>query len=169
MTKEDLKHGNVIETREGFRYFYIKDKNNYYDGLLFNLDGKDFDLSINNYSDDLTYDYMGLHYLDIMKVYKNYTCQELLWERKEKPHLTDDEITILRNIDKRFKYIARDESNRLYIYKEKPYKNNIHWSDNDIDDDFLDFYMFDYLFQFIKWTDDEPYLIEDLLKEQEDE
>lgn len=169
MNKEDLKHGNVVETREGFRYLYIKDKNSYYDGLLFNLDGKDFDLSINNYRDDLACDHMALHHLDIMKVYKNYTCQELLWKRKETSHLTDDEITILRNIDKRFKYITRDEDNRLFIYKEKPYKNDIHWSSNDINDDFLDFYMFDNLFQFIKWEDDEPYLIEDLLKEQEDD
>lgn len=166
MTKEDLKHGNVVETREGFRYFYINDKNNYYDGLLFNLDGKDFDLSINNYRDDLTCDHMGLHYLDIMKVYKNYTCQELLWERKEKLKLTDVEKLILMNVDKRLKYIARDKNGSLYVYKNKPIKNhNEYWSDGSCGRDFC----FDHLFQFIKWTDDEPYLIEDLLKEQEDD
>lgn len=165
MTKEDLKHGNVVETREGFRYFYIKDKNNYYDGLLFNLDGKDFDLSINNYRDDLTYDHMVLHDLDVMKVYKDYTCQELLWERKEKPKLTGAEKVILRNIDEEFKYIARDNNGLLYIYKNKPDKTyDLCWGNGR-----GTCFGFKHLFKFINWTDEEPYLIEDLLKEQEDD
>lgn len=163
MNKEDLRGGNVVEFRGGGLYlvgYCPKDR------LLVSLFGGGY-TEIEKYNDDLT----NTEYkkADIVKVYKDYTCQELLWERKEKPKLTDDEKAILSNIDKCYKYIARDESNRLYIYKEKPYKNNIHWSSNDINDDFLDFYMFDNLFQFIKWEDEEPYLIEDLLEEQEDE
>lgn len=164
MTKEDLKHGNVVETREGFRYFYINDKNNYYDGLLFNLDGKDFDLSINNYRDDLTCDHMVLHDLDVMKVYKDYTCQELLWERKEFPKLTETERTILENIDKNYKWIARDKNGSLGVYENKPKKNDSIWF-SDIFGDFC----FNHLFLFIDWTDEERYLIEDLLKEQGDD
>lgn len=159
MRLEDLKYGNVVELRNGERY------------VLGVFGVHEFFISLNNgicievekYNDNLIEKIFSTN--DIIKVYKDYTCQELLWERKEKPKLTDDEKAILSNIDKCYKYIARDESNRLYIYKEKPYKNAIHWSDNDIDDDFLDFYMFDNLFQFIKWEDDEPYSIEDLLKE----
>lgn len=163
MNKRDLKHGNVVETREGFRYLYINDKSNCNVDWLVNLDKKDCDMkNIYNYRDDLTYNHMALHHLDIVRVYKDYTCKELLWERKEPIKLSDDEITILRNIDEEFKYIVRDGNGLLYIYKNKPDKTYDSCWGNGRGTCFG----FKHLFQFIQWEDEEPYLIEDLLKEE---
>ena len=77
--------------------------------------------------------------------------------------LTEDEKVILKNINKKFKWIVRDEDGLLYVYIDKPVKVDTCW----------DLYpytytsqlnLFNHLFTFIKWEDEEPYLIEDLLK-----
>ena len=41
----------------------------------------------------------------------------------KKKEFTDDELCILRNIDKKYKWIARDKSGNLCIFDEKPNKN----------------------------------------------
>lgn len=82
--------------------------------------------------------------------------------KKEKPTLTEAEKIILGNIDKKYKYITRDEDNDLYIFVDKPIKDNCGmWRGYS----YKSINMFNSLFKFIEWTDDEPYLIEDLLKE----
>lgn len=160
MNKEDLKCGNVVELRNKEVYLYNL---TVVPLLSFNgEEGKD----ISQYKKDLTFIYNTYPELDIVKVYKDYTLKELLWERKEKPKLTDVEKIILMNADKHLKYIARDKNGSLYVYQNKPIKRyNEYWGDGSCGRDFC----FDHLFQFIKWTDEEPYLIEELLKEQEDD
>ena len=76
--------------------------------------------------------------------------------------LTEDERVILRNVDKKFKWIARSGRD-LKIYAKKPKKENIGWYIVGIRN-FECLFMFNHLFQFIKWEDDEPYNIEELLK-----
>lgn len=156
MRLEDLKFGNIVELRNGERY------------VLGVFGVHEFFISLNNgicieiekNNDDLTNKHFNS--FDIIKVYKNYTCQELLWERKEKPKLTDVEKIILMNADKHLKYIARDKNGSLYVYQNKPIKRyNEYWGDGSCGRDFC----FKHLFLFINWTDEEPYLIEDLLEE----
>jgi len=77
-----------------------------------------------------------------------------------KSPLTDDEKAILRNLDKQWKYIGRNEDNSLSIAKKDFIKSNYYW----VSDRTADF-PFDHLFQFIKWEDEEPYSIEELLNE----
>lgn len=80
--------------------------------------------------------------------------------------LTEDEKVILKNINKDYKWIARDDNGSLFIYGEKPIKKESSW----ISKMFLDWFnmcIFNHLFLFIKWEDEEPYLIEDLLKEDD--
>jgi len=84
-----------------------------------------------------------------------------IWERKE-IKLTEAERTILENIDKQYKYIARDEGGALYIYVNEPIKGERLW-------DWChglgnSFGLFEHLFNFIKWEDSTPYKIEELLK-----
>lgn len=43
--------------------------------------------------------------------------------------LTSIEKTILKNLDKRFNYIARDKSGALYIYETEPTKLEDYWSE----------------------------------------
>lgn len=75
-----------------------------------------------------------------------------------KPTLTEDEKVILRNLPKEYKYIVRDDK-MLIITTRKPLKR-------DILENFGQAFILPYynLFQFIKW-EDEPYSIEELLKE----
>ena len=153
MTKSDLKYGNVVETRSGDKYlFTFHDEEDifvdltgdgyyYFESLYFNTNYKNSDIVI-------------------MKVYKDYTCKELLWERKEaKP--TEDEKVILRNVPQYYKWIARDGNGVVCLYPDKPHKSKTIW------DSYGALFPFHHLFQFIKWEDDEPYLIEDLLKREE--
>ena len=85
-------------------------------------------------------------------------------ERKEQIKLSDAERVILENIDKDYKWIARDKyDNQLFIYTVKPIKNEIkkNWG---VEGDNADLELFNHLFQFIKWEDENPYNIEELLK-----
>ena len=85
----------------------------------------------------------------------------LLEEHKEPIKLTKAEKVILENIDNKFKYIARDLDNLLFIYNKKPKKGSIQWVGYNGSHDFC---VFKHLFNFVKWKDEEPYLIEDILK-----
>ena len=153
MKKSDLEYGNVIETRIGDKYLYhftTCDK-------LLNLTTNNSYLELYAFNKDLTHYHNAF---DIMKVYKDYTCKELLWERKEKKLVvSEDEKAILRNVPKHYKWIARDIDGRLYIYASKPKKGLTIWVDTG-----LSMASFDHLFNFIKWEDEEPYSIEELLK-----
>ena len=158
MKKSDLKYGNVVENRKGIKYLYHY-KNS--DQFL-NLDYDGF-LWIRNFDENLKC-IDDLNELDIMKVYKDYTLKELLWERKEKPQpkLTEDEKAILRNVPKKYKWIARDKNGLIFLFSKKPSKCDYSWIGyNDIA------FPYYHLFQFIKWEDEEPYSIEDLLKGEE--
>ena len=155
MKKSDLKYGNVVETREGIKYLYhCKNSAQFlnldYDGFLWI---RDFDENLNIIDCD--------NGLDIMKVYEDYTCKELLWERKETPKLTEDEKAILRNLPKDYKWIARDLSGMVYIFIERPEKGQAIWYG--CGQPMIPFY---HLFQFIQWEDYEPYSIEELLGEE---
>ena len=77
--------------------------------------------------------------------------------------LTEDERVILRNVVDDYRWISRDKDGGLHIFESKPDKEHDHWS--------ISYYysfeslcLFRKLFQFIKWTDKEPYNIEELLK-----
>ena len=158
MKKSDLKYGNVVETRSGDKYlFTFHDEEDifvdltgdgyyYFESLYFNTNYKNSDIVI-------------------MKVYKDYTCKELLWERnekeKQKPELTEDEKVILKNFPKHYEWIARDINGHLYIYASKPKKGLTIWVGTG-----LPMVSFDHLFRFIKYEDKEPYSIEELLGEE---
>ena len=152
MKKSDLKCGNVVEVRNGDKYLL-------YDNDFLNLAGGGY-LSPNQYNENLMTvdDYTKF---DIVKVYKNHTCKELLWERKEIPQLTEDEKVILRNLPKYYKWIARDGDDMVYLYTQEPVKEKSIGGWCGLGGSAI---QFGHLFQFIKWEDEKPYLIEDLLK-----
>ena len=168
MKKEDLKYGNVVETIEGNRY------------ILTMADGTSQFIQLNRVSKcavkyfnmkDITDDLKGLdeELYTIVKVYEDYTCTKLLWERKEKLKivLTEDGKTILRNLPKKFKYIARDKYGDLWIYEYPVEKNKNTWCIpiEYGDADMIEITVFSHLFQFIKWEDENAYSIEDLLND----
>lgn len=79
-----------------------------------------------------------------------------------KKEFADDELCILRNADKKLKWIARDESNNLYVYKNKPTKINRYWDVEYGERQRLK--MFSHLFQQIQWEDEEPVCIDDYVE-----
>ena len=80
----------------------------------------------------------------------------------KKKNFTDDELCILRNIDKKYKWVARDKSNNLCIFVEKPNKQNEArmWV-NVISTGYIEFHCYNQLFNSIKWEDEEPVCIDD--------
>ena len=157
MKKNDLKHGNAVKLRNGDTMLFCW---HFPDEILVNLEGRKF-ITFDSYRDNLT-DIDNAVEFDIMKVYKDYTCKELLWERKEAPKLTEDEKAILRNVPKYYKWIVRDKCGTIRVFINKPHKSGLGWGGNF----FEVLVLFDHLFQFIKWEDEEPYSIEDLLGEE---
>ena len=88
------------------------------------------------------------------------TIQWLNAEYKEPIRLRKNEKVILESLSKKWKWIARDSNYNLDVYSDKPHKDEVCWYDVGG----ADFYFFKHLFQFIKWEDEEPYSIEELLK-----
>ncbi len=79
------------------------------------------------------------------------------------PKLNEVEKSILKHNEENYRYIARDKLGKLVLCYEKPFKAPTVWlAKGRIKE--LDFN--NKLFKFIKWYDEEPYLIKDLLKEQ---
>lgn len=81
-------------------------------------------------------------------------------KRKE---FTDDELCILRNIDKDFEWIARDyHNNSQKLFTEKPEKNRFkNWL---TDGKYITFNAYNHLFQSIQWEDEEPVCIDDYVE-----
>ena len=85
------------------------------------------------------------------------------------PKINQEEYEILKNLDDKWKWIARDRDRLLFAFNVKPRKG-INYAVWDIagwdDDDYLEIEDSD-LFQFIQWEDEEPYNIAELIEEYE--
>ena len=77
--------------------------------------------------------------------------------------ISKKEYEILKSLDDRWKWIARDGSGELYIYGEKPKKFATDWVSE------RDYYLYlgNKAFQFIQWEDEEPCGIAELIEEYE--
>ena len=87
--------------------------------------------------------------------------EEVIKLPKEK-QFTDDELCILRNIDKKYKWIARDEDGELYLFKEEPCKTLGVWETKSART--TEFLCYNYLFQSITSEDEEPVCIDDYVE-----
>lgn len=159
MKKEDLNCGNVVELRDGSRY--IKTCIEGYGFIILDYISatSPVSLPLNVFDDDLK---ESSRKFDIMKIYEDYTLKKVLWERKEFV-VSTDEKTILRILPKQFKWIVRSQERCLLLYEDKPQKTRYYWESSLGDVESL--MVFNHLFEYIKWEDTEPMLIEDLLKE----
>lgn len=149
MKKSDLVTGkHVVKYRDGcFRFV------GHSNGLL-DSDGV-YVHALGFYNERLD-DVGGDKAMDIVAVYE----LNEVWKREE-PTITEDEKVILRNLPGKYEWIARDESGVLYIYHDKPKKEEFMWVDG-FENKCLN--LFSHLFGMVKWEDDEPWKIEDLLK-----
>lgn len=175
MKKENLKVGNVVELRNG-ALCLIHPTNNYIDvsdienDIIFrNLIDGTVETMLRNIDSNLRnkLNFFGSDEYDIVKVYEDYTLKKVLWKCKE-IIVSEDEKAILRNLPKEYKWIARDENGELYIFKTKPRKSGMSdlWeSEYGNHKEYTIFEIYNHLFQFVTWEDEEPYLISDLLEE----
>ena len=84
---------------------------------------------------------------------------ELLEEYKEPITLTRFEYEYLKVAkENKYNFIARDEDGGLFLYSTEPWKGEIAWKYRD-----SDIRIFKELFNFVKWEDEEPYLIDEIL------
>ena len=103
-------------------------------------------------SKDNTYSLSRLE-INIIKQIKN------IIKLPKKKEFTDDELCILRNIDKEYKWIARDKDNQIFIHEVKPSKLSNMWKDYNSND-----FPFYHLFNSITWEDEEPVYIDDYVE-----
>lgn len=164
-SKKNLLKGNVVETRDGSRYIYTFAFGNSSDSQdLIELTSTTGGFSSTRmYTNDLKRGNREYAICDIMKVYKDYTCQEVLWERKE-IELSDSESALLGLLPCEFNWIARDRGGELCVYKDKPSKLGTVWSNNRFGNKYEDINVFGHLFQFVKWEDEEPCNLDELRK-----
>ena len=92
------------------------------------------------------------------------------YKLSKKKQFTDDELCILRNIDKKYKWIARDkvckdeydDYGNLNIYLGKPNnKSTVSWLPSDI---YCEFHGYNHLFQSIQWEDRKPVYIDNYVE-----
>ncbi len=169
MKKSDLKNGCVVEVRNGNKYFKI-------DNTLINSNFRSW-ASLDFYNEDLTRREKDEKEYDIMKVNNEVeniffdgcyrAISQVLDDKKdvwtwvrEGIKLTDEEKEILKALKVLgFNYIAKDECKLLYAYTKLPSKRFDAWGGSGekvyrVEEISLDF---------IKWEDEKPYSIEDLL------
>lgn len=159
MKKQDLRTGMKVQYRNG--NIRLVDDEYLRDEKL------DYVNALDSYKDDLIHEDAIKRELDIMKVYD--WQHNLIWERKELPKITEDTRILLSLIESKYKYIAKDSDNRLYAYTNKPVKNQEYemWEeDKGINaGEHIHISGFNKYFNFIKWEDEEPYCIKDLLED----
>lgn len=102
------------------------------------------------------------------KYVEGYSCSAakikwLLSEYKESVKLTRFEHDVLKHLLEKtqYRFIVREKSDNIYIYKRKPKKGTGDW---DISSGMQNLNIFVNLFPFIKWEDSEPTSIEYVLK-----
>ena len=120
-----------------------------------------------------------LYYIDIDSIKKksyliiNDIAGENIIKLPKKKQFTDDELCILRNIDKEYKWIAKDIDGDLWIYTNKPKKEyDRYWKDcssfKSLSFEPLDIFK-NSLFTEIEWEDEEPICIDDYVDRENEE
>lgn len=95
------------------------------------------------------------------------TCSEclrlslmgLLEEYKEPIKLSKFEYEYLKVAkENEYNFIARDNDGCVFLYRNRPWKDELSW---DYSGKFM--IVFEELFKFVKWANEEPYLIDEIL------
>ena len=105
------------------------------------------------------------NYLNIKKSYLkiNDVAGKNIIKLPKKKEFTDNELFILKNVDKRYKWIAKDKNGLICTFVSKPIKTERFWSDgwsNGSSYASLEAIK-NSLFNSINWEDEEPVYIDD--------
>ena len=148
MKKNDLISGkHVVELEDGYKYLFLEGRfvNS---RLWYDTDAKICKI----------FEIQKAYSLSDMLVFGK--GLDLIWERKSE--ISEVERVILENLYRDSNYITRDESGELWLFENRPIKNDYSW---DLLNGFCEnFTLYKHLFRMVKWEDDEPTLISDLLE-----
>ena len=166
-TKKDLKVNDIVTTRVGNMYMVHE-----FNGKLFAIREQGY-LTFDDYNNDLTlkqdagFDIVKVQRPDeaYQLINKGWINAPVIWERKEVPLLSEAEYHILKNAKQEWKWIARDMDDNLFLYGNKPGKSYGYWIAERGD---IDLTVYNHLFPFVKWEDDEPLEIAELLEQYEE-
>ena len=152
-----LVAGNFLPEIDGNRYIFLT---SFTEDLHLNAREVDYDKCHADYDICKVYEiveHIGLHGLaDSVD-----TACKLVWERK--PELSEVERVVLENLCRDSNYITRDENGELWLFENRPIKKDCSW---DLLNGFSkNFNLCNHLFEIVKWEDEEPTLIADLLGE----
>lgn len=113
-----------------------------------------------------------LYFIDIDSTEKksylniNDVVEKNIIKLPKKKQFTEDELNVFRLIPKEYEWCARDKSKTLFLYKNKPIKDNPFiglWIDSKADNS-LNLKAFSHLFQSIVYEDEEPIYIPDYVE-----
>lgn len=105
MIKKDLRCGMVVELRNGTKCYYNNKS-------FIRLDGCGL-----YYIDLFNYDLTRQYFLDVVKVYKDYTLKELLWQRKEKLKIYEKYNDVVKLIS-----IEKEDVNDIQTLEDNLYQ-----------------------------------------------
>ena len=125
------------------------------------------------YNNKLEYKFLNEKWLESYRVSINNIDKYKVVKIPKKKEFTDDELCILRNIDKEYKWIAKDRDGDLWIYTNKPKKEyDRYWKDcsssKSLSFEPLDIFK-NSLFTEIEWEDEEPICIDDYVDRENEE
>jgi hypothetical protein len=165
MKKSDLKNGMMVETRDGNLFLVVGEfmtRENSYD-LLSNYNEDMINVNDSAYGIVKVYEYKNNllnNNAASIRILFDKTYLTLLWEREEHK-LTEREIEILKALQTLgHEWLARDLNGELFAFGDKPKKMTRVW----ITEFNRAAYIDKHLFTFIKWEDEEPTKIKELLK-----
>ena len=109
------------------------------------------------------------HYDEVLKIWEystlsiNALVTSEIIKLPKKKEFTDNELYILNNIDKKYKWIAKDKSGLICTFVSKPIKTERFWSDGwSNGESYASLEAIkNSLFTEIKWEDEEPIYIDD--------
>ena len=131
------------------------------EGEEFNIEG--FGIKCRIYNNRLEcYDANFKEWIDSTFGFNKLIASEIIKLQKKK-EFTDDELYILDNIDKKYKWIAKDKNGLICTFVSKPIKTEKLWSDGwSNGESYASLEAIkNSLFTEIKWEDEEPVYIDD--------
>lgn len=133
----------------------------------FKIEGCDYDYRFRVYNNRIQHFDKELKLWEYSTLTVNALAGSEIIKLQKKKQFTDDELYILRNIDKKYKWIAKDKSGLICTFVSKPIKTEKLWSDDGWSngESYASLEAIkNSLFTEIKWEDEEPIYIDEYVE-----
>lgn len=137
------------------------------EGEEFKREGSNYDYRYRVYNNRIQHFNKELKIWDYSTLTVNALVTTGIIKLSKKKEFTDDELYILNNIDKKYKWIAKDKSGLICTFVSKPIKTEKLWSDDGWSngESYASLEAIkNSLFTEIKWEDEEPIYIDEYVE-----